>query len=258
VIQTCRHPLRNLVAQPAHAGLLLLRYLQTAADQGDGKRNLLHQAIEAARRARDVYELAYRRWEAETKDLPANTVTVRGRLVIGLGAESVLETGLTLHHTYGVPILPGSALKGLTAHYCDRVWGQADPGFKATAEHHRDLFGVTEDSGHIIFHDGWITPESLGSPNQGLVLDVITPHHGDYYMATENDDASPPRDFDDPVPVPFLSVAGKFRVAVRCDVAGEAGAKWARLALKLLLEALAHWGLGGKTSSGYGRFHVGS
>jgi len=34
-------------------------------------------------------------------------------LVVGLGAESVLETSLTLHRIYGYPIIPGSALKGL-------------------------------------------------------------------------------------------------------------------------------------------------
>ena len=31
--------------------------------------------------------------------------------------ESTIETGITLHHTYGVPYLSGSALKGLVAHF---------------------------------------------------------------------------------------------------------------------------------------------
>lgn len=39
------------------------------------------------------------------------------RLVIGLGLPSPFETGLALHHLYGVPVIPGSALKGLT-----RAW----------------------------------------------------------------------------------------------------------------------------------------
>lgn len=37
------------------------------------------------------------------------------RAVVGLGAESVLETNLRLHRIYGFPIIPGSGLKGLTA-----------------------------------------------------------------------------------------------------------------------------------------------
>lgn len=36
------------------------------------------------------------------------------RLVVGFGAEHVLETGICLHHVYGFPIIPGSAVKGVT------------------------------------------------------------------------------------------------------------------------------------------------
>ncbi|GAK51206.1 CRISPR-associated RAMP protein, Cmr6 family [Candidatus Moduliflexus flocculans] len=35
------------------------------------------------------------------------------RMVVGLGNESVHETSMTLHHVYGVPYVPGSALKGI-------------------------------------------------------------------------------------------------------------------------------------------------
>jgi len=34
------------------------------------------------------------------------------RFVVGLGAAHVLETGITLHRIFGLPIIPGSALKG--------------------------------------------------------------------------------------------------------------------------------------------------
>ena len=39
---------------------------------------------------------------------------VQWRLVVGLGLPSPLETGITLHHLYGIPYLPGSAIKGVT------------------------------------------------------------------------------------------------------------------------------------------------
>jgi Uncharacterized protein predicted to be involved in DNA repair (RAMP superfamily) len=35
------------------------------------------------------------------------------RLVVGLGAGNVLETSLTLHHIFGIPYIPASALKGV-------------------------------------------------------------------------------------------------------------------------------------------------
>src|SRR6266404_6023865 len=99
---------------------------------------------------------------------------VLGRVVLGLGMESALETGLTLHHTYGVPILRGSAIKGVTWHYCQETYGAA----------YNPIFGAPDDAGHITFEDAWITPASLkdlSNAKSGLLLDVMTPHHQEYY-----------------------------------------------------------------------------
>jgi CRISPR-associated protein Cmr6 len=48
---------------------------------------------------------------------PPISVRVEWRLVIGLGLPSPLETGITLHHLYGFPYLPGSAIKGVTRNW---------------------------------------------------------------------------------------------------------------------------------------------
>jgi len=45
------------------------------------------------------------------------SLTLSWRLVVGLGAASVYETSMTLHHIYGIPYLPGSAIKGVTRSY---------------------------------------------------------------------------------------------------------------------------------------------
>jgi len=45
------------------------------------------------------------------------SLTLSWRLVVGLGAASVYETSMTLHHIYGIPYLPGSAIKGITRSY---------------------------------------------------------------------------------------------------------------------------------------------
>jgi len=39
------------------------------------------------------------------------------RLIIGLGSGSVYETSMTLHHIYGIPYIPGSAIKGVLRHF---------------------------------------------------------------------------------------------------------------------------------------------
>jgi CRISPR/Cas system CMR subunit Cmr6 (Cas7 group RAMP superfamily) len=40
-----------------------------------------------------------------------------------------------------------------------------------------------DNSGFLVFHDAWITPESLA--REGLLVDVMTPHHSRYYMASD-------------------------------------------------------------------------
>jgi CRISPR-associated protein Cmr6 len=254
----------------------LQRYLcENATGEGgnpEEKRAILQAAINAAGNpeVRKLYKAAFERWQKSLPELTAaNDLQTVGRLIVGLGTENVLETGIRLHHTYGMPILPGSALKGLAAHYCDQVWGANEPKFKKPTpeqdkayrrwlsgegpkpdeNYHRLLFGTTDDSGCIIFHDGWFIPDSESEP---LKLDVMTPHHPRWL-----DGSVPPTDFDSPTPVPFLSVAGQFHVAVSWrGPAGDKARNWTELALSLVADALHSWGVGGKTTSGYGRLAV--
>jgi hypothetical protein len=77
----------------------------------------------------------------------------------------------------------------------------------------------------------------------------MTPHHPHWH-----DGSVAPTDFDSPIPVSFLSVAGTFRIAVSwCGPATDNAKNWTELAQSLLRTALADWGIGGKTTSGYGR-----
>ena len=245
-----------------HPGLLLQRFLREPATGENGnpdeKRALLNAAIAAASAAdlRVLYRSAFERWEKLLVNwTAANDFVTIGRLIVGLGSENVLETGIRLHHTYGLPVIPGSALKGLAAHYCHEVWGQLANAEVApdeckqfrrnTGEYHRLLFGTTEDCGCITFHDSWLTPASPAP----LVMDVMTPHHPRWL-----DGEVPPTDFDSPVPVPFVSASGTFRVAVSWTGPDNSEVQqWTELCFELLVEALRDWGIGGKTSSGYGR-----
>lgn len=243
---------RSTIGQ--HPGLLLHRYLcENATGEGgnpEEKRAILQAAISAAGNSevRVLYKAAFERWKSSLPELTAGAdLQTVGRLIVGLGTENVLETGIRLHHTYGMPILPGSALKGLAAHYCDQVWGETEPRFKKDGEYHRLLFGTTDESGCIIFHDAWFVPDSEKEP---LKLDVMTPHHPRWL-----DGAVPPTDFDSPNPVPFLSVAGQFHVVLSWHgPASDKAVSWRDMALECLRDALFHWGIGGKTTSGYGRF----
>lgn len=254
-------------AQGQNPGLLLQRYLTKPATGEGGdpheRRDLFGAAVQAAKSdiLHSLYNDAYSRWNGSFPQNclhPSETLKTAGRLIVGLGSENVLETGLRLHHTYGVPIIPGSALKGLAAHYCRDVWGQRHSStvaednrpYRRGGQFHDLVFGTTDDGGVITFHDAWVTPESLGQ--SAIHLDVMTPHH----LKWQTNEA-PPTDFDSPVPVSFLSVTGTFQIRLSwngpADTPPERAAEWTERTMSILKEALAEWGVGGKTSSGYGR-----
>ncbi len=242
-----------------HPGLLLSRFLarNVAGDTGDPeeKRALLGAACAASRDQGLIalYRRAFDRWRAELSGVKAEAevwTPPHARLIVGLGNKGVIEAGLRLHHTYGVPLVPGSALKGLASHYSHEVYGTADERYLRGKDYHNLLFGTTDEGGVIRFEDAWMHPESLGPRDQGLLGDVMTPHHQKW----QTDETVAPTDFDSPVPVPFLSVAGRFHVAICWQGPEHAQAEaWTKRAMELLMAALAEWGAGGKTSSGYGR-----
>ncbi len=60
---------------------------------------------------------SHHRWSALTSNAERFSARLRGRLIVGLGAKGVLEFGLTLDHVTGLPIIPGSALKGICRAY---------------------------------------------------------------------------------------------------------------------------------------------
>lgn len=240
-------------------GLALLRYHPAIDESGQYReREKAIAWLSDSRRldaALDLYKLGYRKWADALKGDSAWTVSeeigARDRLFIGLGGASVLEFGVSLHPVYGLPMIPGSALKGVCARYADEVWGSAEEGadWRKSGELHRILFGNPDDgkisasAGAIDFLDAWWTPGGAGP----FVAEIINPHHPDYYVG---DKPKPPADWDSPIPVKMLAVAGAFLFAVRGP------AYWNDLAMTLLKEALAWDGIGGKTRAGYGRFGI--
>jgi CRISPR-associated protein Cmr6 len=168
-------------------------------------------------------------------------------LIIGQGNPSILETHLTMHPIYGIPYLPGSAIKGVTSHYCHQVLGKEESKFKQGEEYALVLFGSQEQAGAIHYHDALPTPKSI---ENCLSLDVITPHHQSYNQGLHQ----APRDDDSPVPVPFLTVKADFRVILSCE--DPVYAEWLNIAQKIVSHAVTEMGIGGKTNAGYGRIKV--
>jgi CRISPR-associated protein Cmr6 len=181
--------------------------------------------------------------------------TVRGRLtrrlVIGLGIAHPLETNLALHRIGSFPYVPGRTVKGAVRASAEELDG-AD-----SAVVRREFGPASNEDAHargaLVFLDALPEAGALR-----LALDVMTPHHSDYYTGTE-----PPADWQSPNPILFPCVEREtvFRFAVACrppdtasGLVGTVPPEWGRLR-DWLREALRD-GLGGKRSAGYGAFEV--
>ena len=170
-----------------------------------------------------------------------------GRFVTGLGRDHPVENGFAWHHTLGVPYLPGSSLKGMLRAWAREENRQEHDTNRIFGPETRQKAGV----GSVVFFD------TLPCAPVKLEADVMTPHYGPYY---QNEGAkTPPADWHDPVPIPFLVVANAqtflFALAPRRindpqDLQDcEAVAGW-------LEDALTWLGAGAKTAVGYGRFKL--
>lgn len=191
----------------------------------------------------DVYRKAYERWERVTDDEERFVRwfgRVEGRLFIGLGMPHVLETQVIRNRIYGVPLIPGSTLKGL-------AWRGAGL-LGLDTDSCEVLFGRDGDqpedmaAGYLVFHDAWWVPGSAETP---FVPEIVTVHHQRYYETEGQEPATP---CDSPNPNHQIAVRGSFLFAV------EGARPWAELGMEALRAALRDEGLGGKVAAGYGYF----
>ncbi len=232
----------NALTDP-NAGLCLDKFITNLDKEDKESRSKLAKQV-ARIQSPEIYQTFYKNWEVFLAEIGAVTrqARVKNRMAVGLGSDGVLETSVTLNRTYGVPYIPGSAIKGLAAafarQYCGAEWQIGQPFY-------RIIFGANDEAGYVTFFDALYAPGS-GHDRKPLHFDVMTVHHRGYYEGKDQ----PPADWDDPNPVPFVSATGKYLIAL---AAPEGCESWRDLAFQIVERALKHEGVGGKTSSGYGR-----
>ncbi len=194
------------------------------------------------------------------------------RLIVGLGNESVYETSMTLHHIYGIPYIPGSAIKGVVRSYIiTEKFGKGEQD-SLDLEHAEkralsdqgfcDIFGCPNSSfyneskkGNVIFFDAF----PLEPPH--IEPDIMNPHYSSYYSDSSGE--IPPADYQNPIPIYFLTVKEtpfEFIVGIReqnnAIIKNEKFKD--RTSLEVVYEymkkALSEHGIGAKTAVGYGYF----
>lgn len=199
------------------------------------------------------------------------------RWVVGLGNSSVYENGITLHHIYGIPYIPGSAVKGVVRNWIISNCFNANEAMANEDGLFCFLFGkggnVQENGrkGNIFFFDSFPTEK----PN--IEPDIMNNHYQDYY-----DGKTPPADWLPPNPIMFMSVKGgsfSFLIAAKknitpnllvdraeiknavselykndfCNINLSQETQILAIVTEWLKNALENHGIGAKTAVGYGR-----
>lgn len=198
----------------------------------------------------DQYQYLNDRKNSLPRTIPffLNTKT---RVIVNHGSESILENSIAIHPYYGFPIIPGSAIKGITRHYCEEYENMNEELIKK-------IFGnfpldKNSQEGGIIFLDAW--PKTMDKKNLGefFELDVFTPHYQNYYQKNEF-----PRDDQNPIPVYFLAMKKGVEFEFAISPSSRYNNDTEKIDLqdvkRLITNALKTYGVGAKTGSSYGYF----
>ncbi|MEK7675271.1 MAG: type III-B CRISPR module RAMP protein Cmr6 [Verrucomicrobiota bacterium] len=188
------------------------------------------------------------------------------RLLLHLGRASVLENvGLYAERTTGLPLIPGTAVKGVlstwacweghwkpeTSEFIPFQTDASDRETHSTLRRNLPIESASEravrvlgadsgdaHAGEIVFLGGF--PAAVPE----LELDIVTPHGHDGYA--------------DPVPSHFLAITPgtlwRFPFYVRPEVDDPGGLL--KTTSDWMFEALTQLGIGAKTAAGYGRFRA--
>ncbi|RMA96969.1 type III-B CRISPR module RAMP protein Cmr6 [Hydrogenothermus marinus] len=189
-------------------------------------------------------------------------LTTKSRLIIGLGISSVLETSIKLHHIYGIPYIPSSAIKGVLRAY--RIWklanwdeekykeietriddykGKPEENISEEEKKIIEIFGNQNQKGKLIILDAY--PEKF----EGFDVDIMNPHYPNYYTNDKNPE--PPADWQNPTPITFLAIpeGTTFNFYFKNAESYDRDLEKLRIDLQ---EAFEKIGIGAKTSLGYG------
>ncbi|MFT4136277.1 type III-B CRISPR module RAMP protein Cmr6 [Microbacterium sp.] len=250
-------------------GTLVLRRLAFPAGSDEERREVQGEALAWAERTGlgvsdgdSVSEAARSRRRAAldemanqpgwvARELP---IKLEWRMAIGLGDKGgPYEIGISLHGTYGWPIIPASSLKGLVRHWAlqAEIADEFINKYLGAPAKKRDRGSESVEAegnrGSVLFF------EALPEPSVQVVRDVVTPHHSPYYARHAAAEAgedhakpAPPAGWNNPVPASFLTVSGTLTAALAGPESDVLEVRqWA-------VHAMDELGIGGKTAAGYG------
>jgi CRISPR-associated protein Cmr6 len=194
---------------------------------------------------------------------------LEGRLAINLADGLLQNAGISLDRVFGLPFIPGSAVKGVCRHAgLEQLRLSRGPGRAAAFAIFRRVFGTADND----FVNGDLRPyrsllAGLPENQKGaitflpaypvgdakVVVDLTTVHYPDYYRTGRQQDLSNERPLPNPFPAVETGARFAFLLLLNSMGADKALLSQAELWLR---EALTIRGLGAKTASGYGWFSI--
>ena len=166
------------------------------------------------------------------------------RLLIG-SEQSIYETSLRLHHIYGIPYIPASAIKGVARSYIIIEKFDSKEEKALEDKDFKKVFGSQEQEGRVIFFDAF----PITKPT--IKVDIMNPHYGGYY-----NEGKAPTDDKNPVPINFLTVENtEFKFFIASKESLESFKIKDKTIEEWLKEALHNHGIGAKSAVGYGYFN---
>lgn len=224
-------------------------------------------------------ESYYAHWQRFVDSLPAEScrqvqAVLQGRLLVNLSGSILEGAGLSLEHVCGVPVIPGSAVKGAARRYAIALLQECEPAQKESLlESFISIFGCVEQDFEAGSDLALVLEPALlrelgelygkrrgcvsflqavpGNPVR-ICADVLTPHH-QKYMSGEKPE---PADDEDPVPSFFPAVQGGADAAYTFALYALGHPELLDTAEEWLSQALALFGIGAKGAAGYGFFSI--
>lgn len=190
----------------------------------------------------EKYDLLKERIKATIRDefgpdhVEIFTLSTKTRLIINLAKESILENSIAVHPFYGFPIIPASAIKGVTKHFIKMI-------------EISDEFDIDD----IVFFDA--LPDAIPINSRLSCLfdaDILSIHYRDYYAEKGS---KLPSDDQYPVPVNFLSVKRGVKFEFMISSLSHKSKEYLESVRELIALTLNTVGIGAKTGSSYGYFN---
>ncbi len=194
---------------------------------------------------------------------------LEGRLAINLADSLIQNAGICLDRLFGLPFIPGSAVKGVSRHAALEELKNAEAAEQvAIFDQFRAVFGTADND----FEKGDLCPFRLLLKGRSenlkgcvsflpvypinearLVVDLTNVHYPDYYRTRRTEDLS--KEKPRPNPFPAVEIGAQFAFCLVLNGMNDdrrllaSATRWLELALTVR-------GLGAKTGAGYGWFSM--